>query len=153
MFNRKAAVKTTIDSLIGAATRLDGNVVFQGGLRIDGHVRGDVVAVEGSTGLLVIGEHGRVEGNIVAGHLIVNGTVQGSIAVSGMIELQPKARISGEVRYRAVEVQRGALVEGIMSHFDGDLIRPELRLGATRDAPLATAPRPIVRRAPIPGAV
>ncbi len=153
MFNRKAAVKTTIDSLIGAATRLDGNVVFQGGLRIDGHVRGDVVALDGAAGLLVVGEHGRVDGNIVAVHLIVNGTVQGSITVSGMVELQPKARISGEVRYRSIEVQRGALVEGIMSHFDGDLIRPELKRGTAKEPPLPASPQPIVRRAPIPGAV
>ena len=70
-----------------------------------------------------------------------------------MVELQPKARISGEVRYRAIELQRGALVEGIMSHFDGDLIRPELRLGIAKEAPLTTSSQPIVRRAPMPGAV
>lgn len=134
MFRKKAGVKTTIDSLIGAATRLEGNVVFHGGLRIDGHVRGDVVAAEGAAGLLVIGEHGRVDGNVVASHLIVSGTISGAATVSGAVELQPKARVSGELRYRTVEIHRGALVEGILSHFDGDLVRPDLRLGSARDA-------------------
>ncbi len=142
MFNRKPSVKTTIDSLIGATTRMEGKVVFQGGLRIDGYVRGDVVAGDGSAGLLVIGENGRVDGNIVAVHLIVNGTVQGSITVSGIVELQPKAKVSGEVRYRDVTIHRGAMVEGIMSHFDGDLVRPDLKLGATKEPQKVSLPRP-----------
>ena len=134
MFNRKPVAKTTIDSLISAATRVDGDVVFQGGLRIDGHVRGDVVAGEGSAGLLVIGEHGRVDGNVIAAHLVVNGTIQGSATVAGLVEFQPKAKVSGEVRYRDIEIHRGALIEGILSHFDGDLIRPELRIGAAKES-------------------
>ena len=139
---RKPRVKTTIDSLIGAATRLDGNVVFHGGLRIDGHVRGDVVAADGAAGLLVIGEQGRVDGDIVASHLIVGGTVAGTATVSGPVELLPKARVSGELRYRTVEVHLGALVEGILSHFDGDLVRPDLKLGAARGEPSSVAAQP-----------
>lgn len=146
MFRKKSGPKTTIDSLIGATTRMEGNVVFQGGLRIDGHVRGDVIAGEGSAGLLVIGENGRVDGNIVAAHLIVNGTVQGSVTVSNLVELQPKAKLSGELRYRSVEIHRGAMVEGILSHFDGDLVRPDLRLGAGRDAEQGAASRSFVQR-------
>ena len=146
MFNKKPGIKTTIDSLIGATTRMEGNVVFQGGLRIDGYVRGDVIAGEGSAGLLVIGEHGRVDGNIVAVHLIVDGTVQGTITVSGIVELQPKARVTGEVRYRDVAIHRGAMVEGIMTHFDGDLVRPELKMGSVKDSSVGSLPRPAIQR-------
>lgn len=145
MFNKKVS-KTTIDSLIGAATRLEGDIVFNGGLRIDGHVRGDVIAGDSAAGLLVIGEHGRVDGNIVAAHLIVSGAIQGSATVSGPVELHPKARVIGELRYRSVEVHRGAMVEGIMSHFDGDLVRPDLRLGVVKDAQPAPVVRPTLRR-------
>ena len=133
MFGKKSTTKNTIDSLISATTRLDGNVSFSGGLRIDGHVRGDVVASDATGGLLVIGEHGRIDGNVVVGHLIVNGTVQGAMTVAGVVELQSKARISGEVRYRSLELQKGAVIEGIVSHFDGDLVRPDLRLGAAKE--------------------
>ena len=146
MFNRKSAPRVTIDSLIGATTRLEGDVVFQGGLRIDGYVRGSVVAAEGAPGLLVIGEHGRVDGNIAVGHLVVDGTIQGSVAVSGLVELQPKARVSGEVRYRTVEMHQGAVVEGILSHFDGDLVRPDFRRGPPKDATPVLS-RPVVQRA------
>ena len=116
--------------------------MFQGGLRIDGHVRGDVVAGEGAAGLLVIGEHGRVDGNIVAVHLVVDGTVQGTATVSSLVELQAKARFSGELRYRDAEIHRGALVEGILSHFDGDLARHRAEGRRGREAlPLAATAR------------
>jgi cytoskeletal protein CcmA (bactofilin family) len=60
-----------------------------------------------------------------------------------MLELQPKARVSGEVHYRAIELHRGAVLEGIVSHFDGDLVRPQLRLGAGERRP-ADAVAPLV---------
>jgi cytoskeletal protein CcmA (bactofilin family) len=134
MFGKKAATKNTIDSLIGATMRLEGNVSFSGGLRIDGHVHGDVVSSDETGGLLVVGERGRIDGNIVVGHLIVNGTVQGAMTVAGIVELQSKAKISGELRYRSLELQRGAVVEGIVSHVDGDLVRADLRLGAVKES-------------------
>lgn len=133
MFRKKSGVKATIDSLIGAATRMEGNVVFHGGLRIDGHVRGDVLSAGDKPGLLVIGEHARVEGDIVAAHLIVSGVVQGSVTVSGPVELHPKARITGELRYRTLEIQQGAIVEGMLSRFDGEGARPGLKLATSKE--------------------
>ncbi len=140
MFGKKSGVKATIDSLIGASTRMDGNVVFHGGLRIDGHVRGDVLAAGEAPGMLVIGEHARVDGDIVAAHLIVSGIVNGSVTVSGLVELQPKARISGDVRYRSIEIRQGAIVEGMLARFDGELARPGLKLAASMEGQSATAP-------------
>ncbi len=134
MFRKKSGVKATIDSLIGASTRMEGNVVFHGGLRIDGQVRGDVLAAGETPGMLVIGEHARVEGDIVAAHLIVSGVVQGSVTVSGLVELQPKARITGEVRYRSIEIHQGAIVEGMLSRFDGEAARPGLKLASSKEA-------------------
>ncbi len=135
MFGKKSGVKATIDSLIGASTRMDGNVVFHGGLRIDGHVRGDVLAAGETPGMLVIGEHARVDGDIVAAHLVVSGIVRGSVTVSGLVDLQPKARVSGDVRYRSIEIRQGAIVEGMLSQFDGELARPGLKLAAQVEGP------------------
>ena len=140
MFRKKSGIKATIDSLIGASTRMEGNVVFHGGLRIDGHVHGDVLAAGESPGMLVIGEHARVEGDIVAAHLIVSGVVQGSITVSGLVELQPKARITGDVRYRAIEIHQGAIVEGMLSRFDGEGAKRGLKLAASKDMQPTTGP-------------
>lgn len=139
MFGKKDAPKTTIDSLIGATTRIDGDVSFSGGLRVDGHVRGDVTASDKTAGLLVVGESGRIDGNVVVGHLIVNGSVQGAIAVSGVVELQARARVTGELRYRSLELHRGAVIEGIVSHADGDLVRADLKVGTVAQA-LAPSP-------------
>jgi len=82
-----------IDSLIGAGTIIQGDVTFTGGLRIDGRVDGNVIAAEGEPGTLVISAEARVEGEIRVSHVVINGTVNGPIAVGDHLELQPRARI------------------------------------------------------------
>lgn len=114
MFGRKT--KSTIDSLIGAATYITGNVHFKGGLRIDGRVKGDVIADEDETSMLVISEHARVEGEVRVAHLLVNGEIIGPVFSSELLELQPKARISGDVHYKALEMHGGAVVSGKLTH-------------------------------------
>ena len=114
MFSRKT--KSTIDSLIGAATIIAGNVHFKGGLRIDGHVKGDVIADEDETSMLVISEHAKVEGEVRVAHLLVNGTIIGPVFSSELLELQPKARITGDVHYKALEMHGGAVVSGKLTH-------------------------------------
>lgn len=111
MFGFLRAAADRIDSLIAAGTRIEGEVVFTGGLRIDGDVRGNVVAAAGRGSILVIGATGRVQGEIRAERMVVSGAVAGSICVSGVLELLPGARVSGELRYGALEVQPGAVLE------------------------------------------
>jgi cytoskeletal protein CcmA (bactofilin family) len=114
MFSRKT--KSTIDSLIGAETSIEGNVRFKGGLRIDGRVRGDVIAEDDEVSMLVISEHARVEGQVRVAHLLVNGEVIGPVYSSELLELQPKARITGDVQYKALEMHGGAVVSGKLTH-------------------------------------
>ena len=108
--------KSTIDSLIGISTKIEGNVRFQGGLRIDGQVKGNVVAEGDEAGMLVISEHAKVEGEVRAAHLVVNGEIIGPVYSSELLELQPRARITGDVYYKALEMHGGALVEGKLAH-------------------------------------
>ncbi len=143
MFRKKSTARSTIDSLVGASTRLEGNLAFQGGLRIDGQVRGDVIANGEGPSLVVIGEQARVEGAVVASHLIVNGILEGSASVAGMIELQSKARVSGELCYQSIEIHRGAVVEAALAHFDGEVPRPGLKLASSKNA----AAPPLLQRA------
>lgn len=128
MFSRKT--KSTIDSLIGAATSIAGNVHFKGGLRIDGHVRGDVIADEDETSMLVISEHAKVEGEVRVAHLLVNGTIIGPVFSSELLELQPKARITGDVHYKALEMHGGAVVSGKLTHDTMD--EPILKLASPK---------------------
>jgi cytoskeletal protein CcmA (bactofilin family) len=118
MFERKkpSPPQKRIDSLIGAGTTVRGDVTFKGGLRIDGTVEGNVVATDGEPSTLVISEQARVEGEIRVSHVVVNGTVQGSVTADGYLELQPKARIVGDVTYKTLEMHVGSVIEGRLNH-------------------------------------
>lgn len=105
-----------IDSLIGAGTKIDGNVQFTGGLRIDGEVEGNVVAIPGKPSTLVLSEHARVKGEVNVTHLVVNGVITGPVHVGEYLELQSKARVTGDVHYKTLEIQLGAIVEGRLIH-------------------------------------
>lgn len=124
MFGKKT--KSTIDTLIGASTRVEGDIHFKGGLRIDGEVRGNVVAEAGSTGMLVISENARVEGAVRGAHLVINGEIVGAVHSSELLELQPKARIMGDVVYKALEMHGGAVVSGRLT--PEDVAEPLLKL-------------------------
>lgn len=108
--------KSTIDSLIGISTNIEGNVRFQGGLRIDGHVKGNVIADGDEPSMLVISEHAKVEGEVRVAHLVVNGEIVGPVYSTELLELQPRARITGDVYYKALEMHGGALVAGKLTH-------------------------------------
>ncbi len=116
MFGNHASRTDRIDTLISAGTRLEGNLAFSGGLRIDGEVKGNVIAAPGQPSVLVIGEHGRVQGEVRAARMIVCGVVTGSIFASEHLELHPGARVSGELRYAALEVHPGAVLEVALRH-------------------------------------
>ena len=112
----KSAPKNSIDSLIGAGTRVDGNIVFSGGLRIDGEVRGSISCESGLEGTLVISEKASVEGAITVGHVVVNGTVIGPVFAGESLELLPAARVTGDVEYHQIEMQQGAVIQGRLIH-------------------------------------
>lgn len=133
MFGNKKTNPTqkTIGTLIGAGTVIEGTVTYSGGLRIDGTVKGDVRCSTGDACMVVISEHGKVEGEVHAAHLVVGGTVHGPIHVTDLAELQPKARITGDVHYRGLEIHQGAVVEGRLIHAPGmSDARPALKLAA-----------------------
>lgn len=116
MFGNKGTTKpqNRIDSLIGMGTTVEGNIQFSGGLRIDGRVHGSVVATGDQPSMLVISEQAEVVGEIRVNHVIVNGSVNGPIYASETLDLQSKAHVSGDVHYRRLEIQGGAVVQGMM---------------------------------------
>ncbi len=105
-----------IDCLIGAGTSVRGDIVFTGGLRIDGRVEGNVATAEGQSGTLVVSEQARVDGEVRVSHIVVNGTVNGPVAASDYLELQPKARVTGDVTYKTLEMHVGAVIQGRLNH-------------------------------------
>lgn len=110
MFSRKK--QPPIKSLVAQGTKIVGDVRFAEGLRIDGEVVGEIRAVSEQTSLLVISETARVEGALHADHVIINGQVIGPVHAAELLELQPKARITGNVHYRALEMHQGGVIAG-----------------------------------------
>ena len=133
MFGKKSENKPQgrIDSLIGAGTRVEGNLYFTGGLRIDGEVKGSVQSAEGaSSSTLVLSEHARIEGAVAVAHLVTNGTVVGPVSISDTLEMQSKSRIVGDVEYASIEMHQGAVIDGRLVHSIGKSVELKLAVSA-----------------------
>lgn len=137
MFSSKSTKpQSRIDSLIGATTRIEGNVFFSGGLRVDGAVHGNVASLPDQPGTLVISEHARIDGEVSASHIVVNGSINGPVHAAETLELHSGSRVKGDVHYKSLEIQQGAVVEGRLVHQDGaELKGVELKLAASGDKP------------------
>ena len=110
MFGKKDP--STIKTLIAQGTRIEGDMKFEDGLRVDGEVYGAIHASSDGGSLLVISEGAVAEGGLKADHVIINGTVKGPVEARELLELQPKARIEGDVQYVALEMHQGATILG-----------------------------------------
>ncbi len=133
MFSKEDA--SVIKTLIAKGTRIDGSMKFEEGLRVDGEVYGAIHASPGTRSLLVISDGAVAEGGLLADHVIINGTVKGPVEAREMLELQPKARVDGEVQYAALEVHQGAAVLGrlrpmVAADASSEEDKPSIRLAA-----------------------
>jgi len=134
MFGKKdqAAIKT----LIAQGTRIEGAMKFEEGLRVDGEVYGAIHATSEGGSLLVISEGAVVEGGLKADHVIINGTVKGPVEARELLELQPRAKIEGDVQYVALEMHQGATILGQLRPMasaaaSSEQDKPAIRLAAT----------------------
>ena len=128
MFNKRK--QPPIKSLIAHGSHIAGNVKFTDGLRIDGTMVGDIRASEDQPSILVVSESASVTGALHADHIIISGIVKGPIHANLMLELQPKARIEGDVFYRALEMHQGAMVSGHLRPDAAGESKPLLKLAA-----------------------
>lgn len=119
-----------IRTLVGEGAVIEGEIRFTEGLRIDGRVLGNVIALGDGLTLLVVGEKASIAGKVRAGHVIVNGEVRGPVESDELLELQPKARIEGHVRYARLEMHQGAQVHGELKPLNAD-DKPPLKLAAS----------------------
>jgi cytoskeletal protein CcmA (bactofilin family) len=105
-----------IDTLIGIDTKINGDVRFSGGLRVDGKINGNIIAAPDKPSTLVLSEHAQVNGEISVTHLVINGTVIGPVRASEYMELLGKATITGDVQYKTMEIHLGATIVGKLTH-------------------------------------
>jgi cytoskeletal protein CcmA (bactofilin family) len=123
-----------IRSLIGEGTAVHGELRFDDGMRIDGEVHGNVIASGSGPSLLVVSENAKVHGKVMAGHVIINGEVIGPVVSTELLELQPKARINGDVRYESLEMHQGAKIDGELRPLVVDEEgKPQLKLAASNE--------------------
>ncbi len=117
MFSSKdKGTNTHYDTLISVKTEITGDVKFTGGLHIDGVIKGNLVAEAGSGAVVRVSDKGRVEGQITAPNVIINGRVVGDVHAGEYIELAKKAQVTGDVYYQAMEMVLGAEVNGKLHH-------------------------------------
>ena len=112
--SRSASAK--VDTIIGQQTQISGDLHFSGGLHIDGHVKGNVIADEGSASVLTVSEHGRIDGDVRVPNVFLNGSVNGDVRCEERIELAAKAKVNGDVYYNLIEMVMGAEVNGSLLH-------------------------------------
>ncbi len=115
-FKKENKIDNHIDTLIGPDSVIQGDMSFTGGLRVDGTIRGNVIEQSGNPSTIIISENGRIEGAVDATKIVLNGTVVGPVKTAQFIELQTKARITGDLHYRALEMHMGAVIDGKLVH-------------------------------------
>jgi cytoskeletal protein CcmA (bactofilin family) len=116
MFNRSKPKPHRIDTLIGAGTRIIGDVQFAGGFHVDGHVKGNVDAPADSGATLSVSDSGVVEGSVAVPNVILNGIVKGDILAHERVELGATAKVTGNVYYALIEMEMGAEITGKLIH-------------------------------------
>lgn len=112
MFGKDKRSNAKIDTLIGQNTEIHGDIVFTGGLHVDGVIKGNVLATEESGSVLSLSDRGRIEGEVRVPNMVLNGSVIGDVYAGVHIELATKARINGNLYYKVMEMAGGAEVNG-----------------------------------------
>ena len=135
--NNASRPTMTIDTLVGAKTRIKGDITFSGGFRVDGNVVGSIVADGGPDSVLSISDQGSVEGEVRAPHVIINGVMKGDVIASERVELAAQARVHGNVHYKVLEMAAGAQITGRV---------------VREDEPLKQLPKPEPKQEPKPDA-
>ena len=122
MFNRKkAAPRPAVNgfsSLIADNLAVQGDLEFSEGLKVDGRVRGSVRFKPGTTSLLALSVNGVVEGDVRSYDALIDGTIVGDLHVEHLLELHSNARIRGNITYRQLSMENGAVVEGTLHRLD-----------------------------------
>ena len=97
-----------IHTLLGRGTAFEGKLTFEGTVRIDGRLTGEVF----SDDVLVIGEGAQVKAKIEVGTLIVEGNVEGNIHATQLVELHAPARVHGNIETPQLYIDKGVVFEG-----------------------------------------
>ena len=95
--------------MLGPQVALEGNLVFEGTLFINGHVKG---TVESGTGTIVVGESAVIHAEVLVKNANISGEVKGTVRATELIKLHPSARVDGTINAPRIQIDPGAIVDG-----------------------------------------
>jgi len=116
MWGKPKTKASKIETLVGTTMEIHGDLIFTGGLHIDGKIIGNVIAEDGSDSMLILSDHGRIEGEVRVPYVVLNGEVVGDVYAAERVELSCHAQINGNVYYNLLEMAMGSEVNGSLVH-------------------------------------
>ncbi|NQV86195.1 MAG: polymer-forming cytoskeletal protein [Woeseiaceae bacterium] len=116
MFSKKQRRHAVVETLVGANSKIHGDLHFRGGCHIDGTVKGNVTADPDTDSALSISDVGHVDGGVTVPYVILNGIVKGDLCASQRVELGATARVIGNVYYNLIKMAEGAEINGKLVH-------------------------------------
>lgn len=129
MFGKKKSAgirQAKFATLIAHDVQLSGNLEFGEGLRLDGHVQGNISGKAGSETLLVLSDRGSVTGNVHGHDIVINGKIIGDVVADHFVELQANAHVTGNIDYLQLRMDAGATVDGKLTRRDSPTAAPAL---------------------------
>lgn len=116
MWGKPKTKASKIETLIGTTIEIRGDLVFSGGLHVDGKIIGNVIAEDGSDSMLVLSDHGSIEGEVRVPYVVLNGEIIGDVYAAERVELSSHAQVNGNVYYNLLEMAMGSEVNGSLVH-------------------------------------
>ncbi len=108
----------SVETLIGPQVIIRGDIHFSGGIYLEGQVHGKIISQDAENGVLTIAEKGRIEGEVRAPIVVINGELVGDVHAFERVELAANARVHGNIFYKVLEMAAGATVSGRLVHSD-----------------------------------
>ncbi|MFM0670277.1 bactofilin family protein [Paraburkholderia sediminicola] len=121
MFKKKKTAgiqQTKLATLVAHDVRITGDLQFSDGLRMDGHVTGNISGEPGGQTLLVLSDRGSIEGNVHGYDVVINGRIVGDVIADHFVELQSNAHVTGNIYYQQLRMDCGASVDGKLTKRD-----------------------------------
>ena len=109
---KKEKQADTISTFLGPGTSIDGTLEFQGTIRLDGNVKGQVISQNGT---LIVGDNAVVQAQIRVDTAIIRGEINGSVEAKTRVEAYPPARIIGDIQAPEISVESGVVFNGSCS--------------------------------------
>ncbi|HET6613524.1 MAG TPA: polymer-forming cytoskeletal protein [Kofleriaceae bacterium] len=131
---RRESTVGEINTLLGRGSEFEGKLTFEGTVRVDGKLKGEVFSED----VLVVGEGARVEAEIDVGEIIIQGVVVGNIRAKRSIEILAPGRVKGDITTPSLQIDRGVVFEG----------RSFMEEATDKAAGKATAAAPVEKSAP-----